>query len=145
MFKDIDSDVLGNHGLSAHGAAGFELDRTDKRLGTPDHAIVVAASEDHPADAPWVLVPEELLTHISTWPGEDIESLIRADMTFFETDNGGAVFSVGSITFCGSLLTNRCDNEISTLVRNVVDRFLDETEFVIPTPAADAEDGLDGH
>lgn len=145
MFKNIDSDVLGNHGLSAHGAAGFELDRTDKRLGTPDHAIVVAASEDHPADAPWVLVPEELLTHISTWPGDDIESLIRADMTFFETDNGGAVFSVGSITFCGSLLTNSCDNEISTLVRNVVDRFLDEAEFVIPTPAADAEDGLDGH
>ena len=30
-------------------------------------------------------------------------TLIRADLTFFETPNNGAVFSTGSITFCGSL------------------------------------------
>ena len=51
------TDKIGDFGLSAHGAAGFELDRTDKRLGTPPHAVVVAASEDHPPETPWVLVP----------------------------------------------------------------------------------------
>ena len=35
MLAGIDDDKIGDFGLSAHGAAGFELDRTDKRLGTP--------------------------------------------------------------------------------------------------------------
>ena len=132
IFAGVDAEIIGNHGLSAHGAAGFELDRADKRLGTPAHALVVASSEDHPADAPWILVPEEVLTHLATWPGEAPEDLIRADMTFFETPNGGAVFSTGSITFCGSLLTNQGDNETSRLVRNVIERFVDPTPFEMP-------------
>jgi N,N-dimethylformamidase len=53
-----------------HGAAGFELDRVDKRLGSPESAVVVASSENHPPEAPWVLVPEEQLTHITTIPGQ---------------------------------------------------------------------------
>jgi len=133
MFDGVDDDVFGDHGLSGHGAAGFELDRADKRLGTPEHAVVVASSENHPPDAPWVLVPEEMLTHIVTWPGEPARDLIRADMTFFECPNGGAVFSTGSITFCGSLVTNNFDNDVSRLLGNVVTRFLDPEPFEIPT------------
>ena len=125
MFDGVDEEIFGNHGLSAHGAAGFELDRTDKRLGTPEHAVVVASSENHPADAPWILVPEEMLTHIVTWPREPAKDLIRADMTFFECPSGGAVFSTGSITFCGSLVTNNFDNDVSRLLDNVLKRFLD--------------------
>jgi N,N-dimethylformamidase len=53
-------------------------------------------------------------------------------MTFFETDHGGAVFSTGSITFCGSLVTNNCQNDISQLMKNVVDRFLDPAPFDLP-------------
>ena len=132
MFAGIDADIIGDHGLSGHGAAGFELDRADKHLGTPEHAVVVASSENHPPDAPWVLVPEEMLTHITTWPGEPASDLIRADMTFFETPAGGAVFSVGSITFCGSLLSNGGDNDVSTLLGNVVRRFLDTERFEMP-------------
>ena len=44
-------------------------------------------------------------------------------MVYFETPQGGAVFSVGSITFCGSLFHNRYDNNISRLVNNVLTRF----------------------
>ena len=68
MFAGIGDELIGSFGLSAHGAAGFELDRTDKRLGTPLHAVVVAASENHPPETPWVLVPEEYLTHMQTTP-----------------------------------------------------------------------------
>ena len=132
IFDGVDEDIFGDHGLSAHGAAGFELDRADKRLGTPEHAVVVASSENHPPDAPWVLVPEEMLTHIVTWPGEPAKDLIRADMTFFECPNGGAVFSTGSITFCGSLVTNNFDNDVSRLLDNVVKRFLDPEPFIPP-------------
>ena len=132
MFEGIDAETFGDHGLGGHGAAGFELDRADKRLGTPTHAVVVASSENHPPDAPWVLVPEEHLTHIVTWPGEPAEKLIRADLTFFETPNGGAVFSTGSITFCGSLPTGGFDNDVSRLLANVLDRFLDPEPFGMP-------------
>jgi N,N-dimethylformamidase len=130
MIAGIDDDKIGDFGLSAHGAAGFELDRTDKRLGTPAHAVVVAASENHPPETPWVLVPEEYLTHTTTVAGRPPAELIRADMTFFETANGtGAVFSTGSITFCGSLPSNCYDNNISRLLANVLDRFLDPLPF----------------
>ncbi len=53
-----------------------------------------------------------------------MEKLIRADMVYFETPSGGRVFSTGSITFCGSLLHNDGDNNISRIVANVLDRFL---------------------
>jgi N,N-dimethylformamidase len=130
MLAGIDDDKIGDFGLSAHGAAGFELDRTDKRLGTPPHAVVVAASENHPPETPWVLVPEEYLTHTATVAGRPPAELIRADMTFFETANGkGAVFSTGSITFCGSLPSNGYDNNVSQLLANVLDRFLDPLPF----------------
>ena len=126
-------ELIGGFGLSGHGAAGFELDRADKRLGTPSHAVVIAASEGHEPEAPWVLVPEEQLTHITTWAGKPANELIRADLTFFETPNNGAVFSTGSITFCGSLLHNRGVNNVSRLLRNVLGRFLDpNAQFPMP-------------
>lgn len=132
ILEGITDEKIGDFGLSGHGAAGFELDRTDKRLGTPRHAIVIARSENHPPDAPWVLVPEEQLTHITTIPGEPPQQLIHADMTFFETPGGGAVFSTGSITFCGCLPVNGFENNVSRLLQNVLNRFLDpEARFEI--------------
>jgi len=132
ILEGITDEKIGDFGLSGHGAAGFELDRTDKRLGTPRHAIVIARSENHPPEAPWVLVPEEQLTHLTTIPGEPPQQLIHADMTFFETPGGGAVFSTGSITFCGCLPVNGFENNVSRLLQNVVDRFLDaEVRFEV--------------
>jgi hypothetical protein len=37
---------------------------------------------------------------------------------------GGAVFSVGSITFCGSLSHNNYQNNVSRMLENVLRRFL---------------------
>ena len=136
MFDGVGGEIFGDHGLGGHGAAGFELDRADKRLGTPSHALVIASSENHPPDAPWVLVPEEHLTHTVTWPGEPAEKLIRADLTFFETPRGGAVFSTGSITFCGSLPSDNFDNDVSRLLANVLERFLDPEPFEMPDDRA---------
>ena len=70
-----------------------------------------------------MLVPEEQLTHITTIPGETHKQLIRADMTWFDCPGGGEVFSVGSITFCGSLPVNNFDNDISRILDNVLKRF----------------------
>ena len=122
IFEGIDDEIIGDFGLSGGGAAGFELDRADPRLGTPDDVRVLASSENHGES--FVLVPEEILTHITNWPNEPEQDLLRADMVYFEVPGGGAVFSTGSITFCGSLPWNDFDNNVSTLLGNVLDRFL---------------------
>src|SRR5262249_50989654 len=104
---------IGDFGLSGGGAAGFELDRADFELGTPPNALILARSEGHQSH--FVVVPEELLNHVMT--------VIRAEIVYFETTAGGAVFSTGSITFCGSLSHNRYDNDISRMLENVLRRF----------------------
>jgi N,N-dimethylformamidase len=121
IFEGVEDTVIGDFGLSGGGAAGFELDRADPRLGTPTGAIVVASSEGHGPS--FVVVPEEMLSHISTVSGERPSRLLRADMTYAELPGGGAVFAVGSITFCGSLSYNHYDNNVSRILRNVLDHF----------------------
>jgi N,N-dimethylformamidase len=122
LFDGIESDTFGDHGLSGGGAAGFELDRLDRRLGSPPDAVVLARSEGHSGS--FVLVPEEHLTHVSTVSGEPPRQLIRGELVYFEKPGGGAVLSVGSITFCGSLSTNSYANDVSRLLRNAIDRFV---------------------
>ena len=121
IFEGIDDELLGDFGLSGGGAAGFELDWLDPSLGSPPHALVLARSERQ--DDTFMLVPEEILNHYGNRPGLPAEELIRSEIVFFETPNGGAVFSVGSITFCGSLPHNGFDNNISRMLDNVLRRF----------------------
>ena len=121
ILAGIDEAVIGDFGLSGGGAAGFEVDRADPVLGTPAGAIVVASSEGHGPS--FVVVFEELLSHLASATGERPSRMIRADMTYAELPGGGAVFAVGSITFCGSLSHNGYDNNVSRILRNVIDRF----------------------
>jgi N,N-dimethylformamidase len=58
--------------------------------------------------------------------------LVRADMTFFETPGGGAVFSVGSIAWGASLPYDGYDNNVARISGNVLARFLDEAPFEAP-------------
>jgi len=123
-FKGIDDEKLGDFGLSGGGAAGYEVDRVDHKLGTPDQTHILATSENHQEH--FVLVPEEHLTHLYTWPGvstDSLDRLIHADLVYFETTNNGGVFSVGSITWCGSLPSNNFDNNIARLTGNVLRHF----------------------
>lgn len=122
IFEGVPDEIIGDFGLSGGGAAGFELDRTDRMLGTPENAVVLAVSENPPNH--FVLVPEEWLTHVTTIPGGTHDELTRADMTYFDCPGGGKVFSVGSITFCGSLAHNGYDNNVSRILENVLTRFL---------------------
>jgi N,N-dimethylformamidase len=57
---------------------------------------------------------------------------VRADMVFFETPNGGAVFSVGSINWLSSLAWNQFDNNVARVTENVLRRFADSRPFAIP-------------
>jgi N,N-dimethylformamidase len=121
IFDGIEDEVIGDFGLSGGGAAGFELDRADLTLGTPPNALILARSEGHQSH--FGTVPEELLSHLATLNGERPKDLIRAEIVYFETTAGGAVFSTGSITFCGSLSCNNYDNNVSRMLENVLRRF----------------------
>ena len=121
ILAGVDEAVIGDFGLSGGGAAGFEVDRADRVLGTPAGAIVVASSEGHGPS--FVVVFEDLLSHLASATGERPSRMIRADMTYAELPGGGAIFAVGSITFCGSLSHNHYDNNVSRLLRNVIERF----------------------
>ncbi|CAN5632929.1 large subunit of N,N-dimethylformamidase [soil metagenome] len=127
IFDGIgDDELIGDFGLIGGGAAGLELDRAGAELGTPPNAYVLASSERH--TNAYYLVPEEFL---ETGPalGGDENPNARADLVFFETPEDGAVFSVGSIAWAGSLACNHYDNNVSRITENVLRRFLDPSPF----------------
>ena len=127
IFEGIDGDeLIGDFGYHGEGAAGNELDATDSRLGTPPHALVLARSENH-TDL-YLVVNEEVLVNHSGLGGTEHEK-VKSDMVFYETPNGGAVFSVGSICYPASLPWNGYDNNIATLTTNVLRRFADPEPF----------------
>ena len=136
IFEGIGADeVIGDFGFAGGGASGSEIDAVDTILGTPSHALVVASSEGHSANT--YLVPDETGFHHCAMDGAQNPD-IRADMTFFETPGGGAVFSVGSIAWGASLPHNGFDNNVARISENVLRRFLDDAPF----PGPDCGGGL---
>ncbi|MFD1330618.1 N,N-dimethylformamidase beta subunit family domain-containing protein [Methylopila musalis] len=130
MFEGIGpEEIIGDFGLNGGGAAGLELDRADRNLGTPPHALVVCSSERH-TDA-YMLVCEDLLFNLPGCTGTECD-WVRSDITFYETPNGGAVWSVGSIAWAGSLSHDGYRNNVSRLTANVVRRFVDPEPFSPP-------------
>jgi N,N-dimethylformamidase len=110
IFDGIAAEVIGNQGALQCAGAGTAIDRADLALGTPAHALVLASLAGRASDPP------------------------RADMVFFETPGGGAVFSVGASVWCGSLADRGYDNDIARIAGNVLRRFVDPTPFVLPHP-----------
>ena len=124
MFEGIERDaLLGNYGFSGGGAAGFELDRTDRNLDGGNYKLVIVA-QSYDKGKNFMLVPEEVLTTYSNLAGCTSDEARRSDMVFYCTKSGARVFSVGSITFCGSLPWNGFHNNVSVLLKNVVIKFL---------------------
>jgi len=126
IFDGVDEEVIGDFGLIGGGAAGLELDRADRLLGTPPNCLVLASSENH-SDI-YLVVCEEILINFPGISGQENE-LVRADMVFYETPAGGAVFSSSSIAWAGSLSHNNYDNNVSKITENVLRRFLDPVPF----------------
>ncbi len=125
IFEGIKENMIGNFGLSGGGAAGLEID-SYKDLESPENTIILASSKQH-TDV-YLMTPEDLLDPVPGIGGTESEN-IKSDMVFFETKNNGAVFSVGSIAWGGSMAWNNFDNNISVVTKNVLNRFLDKKRF----------------
>jgi N,N-dimethylformamidase len=129
LFEGIGEELVGDFGAWGDGAAGLEIDAYDDKLGSPRHALVVATSENH--SNAFLLVNEEMTSNSHGVDGT-LNARVKADMVFFETPAGGAVFSTGSIAYVASLAHNDYDNNIVRLTRNAVRRFLDPAPFKPP-------------
>jgi N,N-dimethylformamidase len=124
-----ENDRIGDFGTLG-GAAGLELDATSSALGTPAHALVLARSTGH-SNVYLVTVEEMMSTHPSV-DGLD-NPLVRAELVFFETPAGGAVFATGSIAWAASLCHQGYRNNVAQITGNVVRRFLDPSPFPLPS------------
>lgn len=89
----VAGDLIGASGLNCGGASGWELDKIDRGARPP--GLVHLAKGTNPWRA-------------------------GADMVYFPHSGGGAVFSVGSITFGGSLAV---DPALTRMLLNVLARF----------------------
>lgn len=119
IFDGVDQDTFGHHGTEG-GAAGQEIDRYDQALGSPADALLLATSEG--LSEGYLRAVEEIAflvggTSASTDPQ------VRADLTYFVNAAGGAVFSTGSIAWCGAL---GLDEGVSHITKNVLHRFVQE-------------------
>ncbi len=128
-FTGIDEEIIGDFGHVGGGAAGLELDRADFSLGSPPHALILASSEGHSNLT--FAVPEEV-DNVSDELVATRNRSLRGDVVFFESPDGGAVFSTGSIAWAGSLDHSDYRNNVARLTRNVLERFLDPAPFVEP-------------
>jgi N,N-dimethylformamidase len=124
IFKNVPDQILGDFGKSGGGAVSEEMDHADLKEGTPPHTLILATSEN----MVWPMVSEDGLTD----PKYQLNFDPRCDMVFFETPNGGAVFSVGSMGYRASLSHNGFDNNIARITHNVLTRFADATPFRYP-------------
>ncbi|MCB1738921.1 MAG: N,N-dimethylformamidase [Gammaproteobacteria bacterium] len=127
VFEGIgDEEPIGDFGILGGGAAGWEIDRADFALGTPPHALVIAQASDFSSTYHWM---KEELTHTHDAITGETCPHVHCDMVFYETDNGGAVFSTSSIAWAGALAHNDYQNNVSRIMRNVIERFTDPTPF----------------
>ncbi len=126
VFEGVTGEIIGDFGTVGGGAAGLELDRCDHSLGSPPHTLVLATSEN--LTHLYFLCPEEV-NSVGPIDSARETNLARGDITFVETEDGGAVFSASSISWAGSLSWNGFDNNVSKITDNVLRRFLDPAPF----------------
>jgi N,N-dimethylformamidase len=122
IFDGVKSEIVGDYGTHFAGAAGDEVDRLDFKAGSPKHALHLAKSEGFPI--PHWATSDQAAKMRTVYDNEQYASIV-----FFETASGGAVFSVGSMAYIGSLNHNGCDNDISRMTSNVLKRFSDPAPF----------------
>lgn len=125
---DVSSGSIGDFEslVNGHGAAGVEIDRVDSALGTPDDTVVLATATGF--SRAYGLDPVEVVLPDGCYDGTTSDK-VRCDLVLVPKANNGAVFSTGSIAWCGSLLVNGCDNNVSALTGNVLRAFLTMKEL----------------
>ncbi|MYW92958.1 N,N-dimethylformamidase large subunit [Amycolatopsis rubida] len=122
VFEGVDEDPIGAYGEVMGGAAGDEIDRVDRALGTPPQAVILASSRGHSNFYQRAI--EEIPMNLPEHGGGEQDPEVHADIVYFRTPGGGEVFSTGSIAWSGALLHNKTDNGVSRMTENIVRAFV---------------------
>jgi N,N-dimethylformamidase len=123
VFAGLDSDVIGESGTILGAAGGFEMDGYDATAPPARGVVDVLAtatefSEDYDPALEDLFVSNQI-----HYP--EMRKRVRSDVVLFRHHGGAVVFSVGSISWCGSLVTKDCSNDVARVTHNVISRFLD--------------------
>ena len=82
--------------------------------------MLLAGSVEHSVNY-YVVNEDVFFPHPGMSGGE--HPFVRADIVYFTTPHGGAMFSTSSISWCGSLSWNDYDNNVSRMMNNVLTQF----------------------
>ncbi len=107
--------------VNGAGAAGVEIDRADTALGTSPDAVILASATGFSRS--YGLDPIEVALPDGCYDGTT-SAKVRADLVLEPKPNQGAVFSVSSIAWSGSLLVDDGQNDVSRVTGNVLLCFL---------------------
>lgn len=117
IFEGVIEETFGDEGIVLGGAAGYEVDATNKNMGTSQDTVVLATAKGFPS---------EFYHDPTRWyEGGASEEADRrcAEMTIRELRNGAQIFTVGSVAFLGALPADENMNDIGRLTLNVVNKF----------------------
>ena len=126
VFEGIGADdLIGDFSnlIQEYGAAGYEIDCADTPLGTSPSTLILATAKGFSDDAQ---VFAERISYMDLLQGRPVNHLVKADMALLDYPNGGAVFAVGSIAWCGALSYNDYDNNVSRVTLNVLKKFVSD-------------------
>jgi hypothetical protein len=124
----IDSGLGASDGGSTYngGATGWEVDSMNGpgATGLPDRCQMNLVEDSRPPghNTPLAAGQVELARSRNTDQADPSVSFDGASMTYYEHPSGGVVYSVGSVTFGGSLIV---DPHLSTIVSNVLTKALE--------------------
>ena len=123
---------IGAPGAVLGGAAGYEVDSFDPRLGSPAETTWLATAALGPGYAAW---PDDTVEDAEHAREDELGPRMRADMVVRRVAGEGVVFSVGSIAWTGCLDGDDA-NPVARVTENVLAELSRERPF-----ATEADDG----
>jgi N,N-dimethylformamidase len=109
----VDGDLIGESGINGGPASGWEMDTSQPGNAPAGHAVSATGADDR-GKAP------NNLEVLARGTNQGNEGDYGAETTCYET-GGGFVFSVGSLSFGGSLVL---DPRLQAIIKNVLDECL---------------------
>ncbi|EPE96950.1 hypothetical protein RGCCGE502_17660 [Rhizobium grahamii CCGE 502] len=117
LFAGVLSETFGAEGSVLGGAAGYEIDAVIRSEETPKNLVRLAVADGF--DDSFQVRPDLWVAD-----GEpERTALRRADMTIYQHEGGGLVFSTGSVAWIGALPGPSEDNDVGRIVLNLLGRF----------------------
>lgn len=138
VFEGLDDDQLEIGAQPAlvndWGAAGFEVDRYDRELGSPPDTAILATAKAFGDE--YCEAVDDVLSARPGLCGASNPN-VRADMVLVRHSGGGMVFSPGSISWCSCLSHNEYDNTVSRVTGNVLRAFVSDDALAAPATTAE--------